>query len=100
MLSPTDHDHFAEWGVLRVAGLLDPDATTRLRERAHAALESGGYWKDGAWVGEPRHIFDSRCSLLPEAGIALLEGPIAPVESAADRRGRRGRLGRPAALFD
>jgi len=39
-------------------------------------------------------------ALLPEAGIALLEGPITSVESATDRQGRRGRLGRPAALFD
>jgi deazaflavin-dependent oxidoreductase (nitroreductase family) len=39
-------------------------------------------------------------ALLPECGIALLEGPTTPVESGADRRRRRGRLGRPAAMFD
>lgn len=39
-------------------------------------------------------------ALLPAAGIALLEGAITPVERANDRRRIRGRLGRPAAMFD
>lgn len=37
---------------------------------------------------------------LPASGIALLAGSTTPVVTRTDRLGRRGRLGRPAALFD
>jgi deazaflavin-dependent oxidoreductase (nitroreductase family) len=39
-------------------------------------------------------------SVLPKGGVALLEGPVTVVTSGTDRLGRRGRLGRAAALFD
>jgi hypothetical protein len=38
--------------------------------------------------------------VLPERGIELLSGPTTAVGSDTDRPGPRGRLGRPAALFD
>ena len=37
---------------------------------------------------------------LPESALARLAGAETPVHSGADRRGIRGRLGRPAAIFD
>lgn len=39
-------------------------------------------------------------ALLPARGIGLLGGSPVPVERAANRKGLRGRLGRPAAVFD
>ena len=38
--------------------------------------------------------------LLPSGGIELLRAPTTAVEAATDRQGRRGRLGRPASVFD
>lgn len=37
---------------------------------------------------------------LPAGAIGLPEGPEVAVEAATDRRGLRGRLWRPASLFD
>ena len=39
-------------------------------------------------------------AVLPQRGIELLSGPATRVEASTSRRGLRGRLGRPAALFD
>ena len=38
--------------------------------------------------------------ILPTGGIELLKGSTIAVERCTDRRGRRGRLGRPASVFD
>jgi deazaflavin-dependent oxidoreductase (nitroreductase family) len=52
------------------------------------------------FAGLDRDAKEHVAAVLPRRGIQLLSGPASAVEVGTDRRGIRGRLGRPAALFD